>query len=129
MTKRNAAITAFVTIAIPVARAIAQTLSPTPEFEGTTTTPTKDSAPKAVHISVQAWGIAGQRDPNGPTYEIPLRGFYLAHLLNGHISKTIDGQTAKRSTGDYWTVKAGAAMQVKVFGEYAVLETTVVAKQ
>ena len=66
---------------------------------------------------------------NGPTYEIPLRGFYLAHLLNGHISATIDGQTAKRSTGDYWTVKGGAAMQVKVFGEYAVLETTVVAKQ
>jgi hypothetical protein len=39
MTKRVAAITAWVSIAILVAGAIAQTLSPSPVFEGNTTTP------------------------------------------------------------------------------------------
>jgi len=58
-----------------------------------------------------------------------LRGFYTAHLLSGIISTTIDGQTTAHLPGDYWTVKPGAIMQVKVIGEVAVMETIVMAKQ
>ena len=61
--------------------------------------------------------------------QIPLQGFFVAHLLSGQIFATIDGQTSQHLPGDYWTVRAGAAMKVKVVGEVAVLETTVVSKQ
>jgi quercetin dioxygenase-like cupin family protein len=120
MTKRVAAL---VSIAIPVAGAIAQTLSPSPVFEGSTTIPSKNGTAQAAHISVQSWGAAGQE------HEIPLRGFYVAHLISGQISAIIDGRTTEHLPGDYWTVQPGASMRVKVVGEVAVLETTVVAKE
>jgi quercetin dioxygenase-like cupin family protein len=126
MTKRVAAIAA---IGIPLAGAMAQTLSPRLVFEGNVTTLAKGGATQAVRVSVQSWGIAGQRGQNGIAHEIPLRGFYVAHLLSGDISTTIDGETTKQPPGAYWTVKPGATMQVKVNGEYAVLETTAVSKQ
>jgi quercetin dioxygenase-like cupin family protein len=126
MTKRVAAITTLVSIAIPVAGTIAQTLSPSPVFEANTTIPAKNGTAQPVHITVQSWGIPGQ---DHATHEISLRGFYVAHLISGHISTTIDGQTTTQAPGAYWTVKAGATMQVKVLGEVAVLETIVTAKQ
>jgi hypothetical protein len=126
MKKRGAAITALISIAIPLAGAIAQTLSSSPVFEANTTTPAKNGAAQPVRVSVQSWGIAGQ---DRTIHEIPLRGFYVAHLISGHISAVIDGQTTEHLPGDYWAVTAGAAMQVKVLGEVAVLETTVVTKQ
>jgi hypothetical protein len=121
--KRIATSAALVAIAIPLTGAMAQVLLPTLVFERNTTMPAKDGATQAVHVSVQSWGIAGQER------EIPLRGFYVAHLISGQISTTIDGQTTAHLPGDYWTVKAGATMRVKVVGEVAVLETTVVAKE
>ena len=123
MTKCIAVTTAFVAIAGPLPAAMAQALSPTPVYESNTTIPAKNGAPVAVHISVRAWAIAGQAQ------EIPLQEFYVAHLRSGHILATIDGQTTPHLPGDYWTVKAGAAMRVGVVGEVAVLETTVVSKQ
>lgn len=116
-----AASSVLVAIATPFAGAISQALFPSPTllFEGNTKTGTT----QAVHIVVQSWAIAGQER------EIPLGGFYVAHLLSGAISTTIDGQTMERLPGDYWTVRAGAVMRVKVLGEVAVLETTVVSKQ
>ena len=121
--KRIATSAALVAIAVPLVGAMAQAFSPTPVFEGKTTVPAQDGAPQAVHVSVQSWRIAGPED------ELPLRGFYVAHLLSGQISTTIDGQTMEHLPGDYWTVKAGASMRVKVVGEVAVLETLVVAKE
>jgi uncharacterized cupin superfamily protein len=123
LSKCTVVITAIVAVVGPSPGAIAQALPPTPVFEGNTTIPAKNGATQAVHVSVQAWAIAGQEQ------EIPLREFYVAHLLSGAISTTIDGETTQRLPGDYWTVKAGTAMRVKVVGEVAVLETTVVAKQ
>jgi quercetin dioxygenase-like cupin family protein len=123
MTKRVAPIAALVSIAIPLAGAVAQTLSPALVFEGNTTTPSRNGVAQPVRISIQSWKMSG---PKSVTHEIPPRGFYVAHLLSGAILTTIDGQTTKRAPGDYWTVKAGADMQVKVLGEFAVLETIVV---
>jgi quercetin dioxygenase-like cupin family protein len=102
---------------------VAEVLSPTPLHEANTTILGKNGAPQAVHISVQSWAITGQERG------IPVEGFYVAHLLSGQILATIDGEPVQHLPGDYWTVKAGAAMRVKVVGEVAVLETTVVSKQ
>jgi uncharacterized cupin superfamily protein len=114
---------AIVATAGPSPGAIAQALSPAPVYEGNTNIPTKNGATQAIHVSVQSWGIAGEEQ------EILPQGFYVAHLLSGQVSATIDGQTTQHLPGDYWTVKAGAAMRVKAGGEVAVLETTVVSKQ
>jgi quercetin dioxygenase-like cupin family protein len=102
---------------------MAQALSPTPVYEGATTIQATNGETEAVHVSVQSWAIAGQER------EIPVQGFYVAHLLSGQLSATLNGQTAQHLPGDYWTVKAGASMKVKVVGEVAVLETTVVVKK
>jgi hypothetical protein len=125
----KAALAALLIPFVSMPGAMGENLTSTTVFEGNATTPAKNGAPQSVHISVQSWGIAGQRGQNGIPYEIPLRGFYMAHLLSGEISTTIDGQTTKQPPGAYWTIKLGATMQVKVLGEYARLETTVVAKQ
>jgi quercetin dioxygenase-like cupin family protein len=127
---KSAAISvALVAIVIPLVEAMAESLSPTKVFDGNTTTPIKGGATQAVHLSVQSWGIAGERGGKGTAQEIPLQGFYVAHLLSGDISTTIAGQTTQHLPGDYWTIKSGATMQVKVLGEYAMLETIVVSKE
>jgi hypothetical protein len=120
-------IAAIISIGIAVVDGIAQAISSTPIFEGSTTTLAKNGTTQAVHVSVQSWAITGEN--RGDPKEIPLRGFYTAHLLSGIISTTIDGQTTAHLPGDYWTVKPGAIMQVKVIGEVAVMETIVMAKQ
>jgi hypothetical protein len=120
---------ALVSIAISLvgADAIAQALLPTLEFAADTITPARNGVTQTIHINVQSWAIAGKRG-NGTTHEIPLRGFYLAHLLGGDVAATIDGQTTERIPGSYWAVKAGATMKVKVLGEFAVLETIALTK-
>jgi hypothetical protein len=120
-------IAAVISIGITLGDAIAQTVSSTLVFEGSTTTLARNGTAQAVDVSVQSWAITGE-NRDAPK-EIPLRGFYTAHLLSGIISTTIDGQTTTRLPGDYWIVKPGAIMQVKVVGEVSVLETIVVAKQ
>jgi hypothetical protein len=93
--KRIAPSAALVAIAMPLAGAMAQAISPTSVFEGNAAVPAKNAATQIVHISVQSWGIAPQER------EIPLRGFYVADLLSGQISTTIDAQTTERLPGDY----------------------------
>jgi quercetin dioxygenase-like cupin family protein len=125
-------------IALGLHGAAAQDLTSKSIFEGATTTRTTlgadakaavAGAPGAARISVTSWGISGDRRGNSPVQQIPLQGFYLAHLLSGEILATIDGETTRRSPGDYWAVKPGAIMQVRTIGDYAMLETTVISKQ
>jgi quercetin dioxygenase-like cupin family protein len=123
VSKCKTAAAVLILTAIPLASAIGQALAPTPVFEETTTT----SGPEQpVRVSIQSWGISGQ---DHAAHEIPLPGFYVAHLISGHISATIDGRTVEHLPGDYWGVKLGSSMQVKVLGEVAVLETILVSKQ
>jgi hypothetical protein len=124
-TKCIAAATGLVAIATSLGGAMAEPLSPTSVFEGKATTLGKNETLQTIRINVQSWGIEG----NDRTEEIPLRGFYVAHMISGRVLATIDGQAAEHLPGDYWTIKAGGAMQVKVLGEVTVLETIVVAKQ
>jgi hypothetical protein len=126
VTKRIAAIAAGTLLAVAPVCAVAQTkLTPNSLFEGSVTTTLKDASQPG-RVSVQSWEIPSR---NGATQDIPLTGFYVAHLLSGRIAATIAGQTTAHEPGSYWTVNAGATMQVKVLSELAVLETIVVAKQ
>ncbi len=109
--------------------AAAESISSKQIFAGVVTTPSRSGGAENVEVSVQSWGIKGERRGKAPSQEIPLRGFYLAHVLSGEISTTIDGVTTRHSPGDYWAVKPGAVMQVTALGEYAMLETTVISKK
>lgn len=120
---------ALLALAMPVAEAAPPALSPVPEFDGSMPITAKNGTTGTVHVSVQSWAISGERGPSGPTHELPLHGFYIAHLINGDIWATIDGKTTRRLTGDYWTVISGATMQVRACGQGALLETIVVAKE
>ena len=123
MTKCIVATIAIVAIAGPRPGAAAQGLSPTRVYEGDTTIQAKNGSSETAHVSVQSWAIAGQEQ------EIPVQGFYVAHLLSGQILTTIQGQTTQHLPGDYWPVKGGVSMRVQAVGEVAVLETTVVSKK
>jgi hypothetical protein len=129
-------------MAVLLQGAAAQDLSSKQIFEGAVTArpnaPAAASAEMArpnagasaeIHLSIKSWGIKGDRRGGGVLQEIPLHGFYLAHLLSGEITATIGGETTRHSPGDYWAVKPGATMQVKVLGDYAMLETTLISQQ
>jgi quercetin dioxygenase-like cupin family protein len=109
-----------------VSGAMAQTRAPSPISDEHATIQTKAGATETVHTTVQVWPLPGQGDG---THEIPIRGFYMAHLTGGHVAATVGNRTTNYLPGDFWVVPAGAVMQVKVLGEGALLETTVVAKQ
>jgi hypothetical protein len=126
MMKRARVITVMAAITTSLAWAAPMLLSPTSEVEGRTTIATRKGTTQGVHVSVQTWGIT---DQGQATQEIPLHGFYVAHLISGRISAMIGGKTTKHAPGDYWTVKPGAAMQIRVLREAAVMETTVVTKE
>jgi hypothetical protein len=122
---RHLTLSAAMLAAVPLGTTLAQTaLSPRSVFEGTAPAATPGGQP--VHVTSQTWAIPGR---HGELYELPLRGFYVAHLQAGDVATTIDGQTTEREPGAFWTVKSGATMQVKVLGEFAVLETIVPTKQ
>jgi hypothetical protein len=127
-------------MAILLHGAAAQDLTSKDIFEGGATTKTNVgaealnttaavAAPAGIHISIKSWGISGDRRGGSVPQEIPLQGFYLAHVLTGEITATIDGVTTRHSPGDYWAVKPGATMKAKALGDYAMLETTVISKQ
>jgi hypothetical protein len=124
MTRRLAAF--CFAIAVPAAAAAQTTLTPRSVFEDTITTTAANGTTQPVHVVVQSWEIPKK---NGTAYDLPLTGFYLAHLQSGDIATTIDGETTERQPGSFWTVKNGATMQVKVLGEFAVIETTAPTRQ
>ena len=108
--------------------AAAEDLSLKQIFQGTMIVRTQGRDSVNVFLSIQSWGITGDRRGGSVLQEIPLQGFYLARLRSGEITSTIGGVTTHRSAGDYWDVGPGATMQVKALGDYAMLETTVVSK-
>ena len=92
-------------------------------FEATTKNVDKNGAAQDVRISTQVWRVPG---PSEAPQELPLRGFYIAHLLSGEIAATIDRQTIKYGSGAYWSVKPGAIMRIQTLGQLATIETIVV---
>jgi quercetin dioxygenase-like cupin family protein len=125
---RSCAMTAFLAclaLLSPVAMA-QEILSPKVLFEGALPTGQQGGGQPAQTTSVKSWELPSK---NEAVQDIPLTGFYVAHLLSGRLAATVDGQTSTYEPGSYWTVKTGATMQVKVLGEMAVLETIAASKQ
>jgi outer membrane protein assembly factor BamB len=91
-------------------------------FEATTKNVDKNGAARDVRVTYQVWRFPGQGEA---PQELPLRGFYIAHLLGGEIAATIDGQTVKYSSGAYWSVKPDATMWINTIGQLATIETIV----
>lgn len=112
-------------IGLVMAGAKAATVPRATLFKGVVPAAPATGPAQSGQVSVQTWELGG---PKGTAHEIPLQGFYVAHLLSGAIATTIDGQSMQQPPGAYWTVKAGATMQVKVLSEFAVIETIVVSK-
>lgn len=121
-------VTAFVAAVVLLSGAAAaqQTLSPRVLFEGALPTAQQPGGQTGQTTSVKSWELLGK---DGAAQDIPLTGFYVAHLVSGRLAATTDGQTANYEPGAYWTVKPGASMQVKVLSEMAVLETITANKQ
>lgn len=125
MTRRIAWIGTALALALPLGATLAQTkLEAVKLFDGTVATRTATGAALPVHLAAQSWTIAN----DGTAHEIPLAGFYVAHLESGTVAATVAGETANHQPGDYWTVKAGASMSVTVLSELAVIETIAPAK-
>jgi hypothetical protein len=123
--KCNLGVAILVLAALHCAGAVGQTLALTPVFQGQLMAPKTDGTMQPIGVSVQSWELASGE---GGMYEIPLRGFYVAHLLGGNISTSIDGQTTSQPPGAYWAVKSGATMKVKVNGQSAILETILITR-
>jgi quercetin dioxygenase-like cupin family protein len=122
--RRLEIIPAAVAFTIMWVAAVAETKpSATLVLEADTITQTNAGKSQPIHVAVETWDLLSSRE--GAEQEIPLSGFYVAHLLSGQISSSVDGKRVERKPGDYWTVAAGTRMHVKVLREFAVLETIV----
>jgi len=126
MTGRIAWAVAALALTIAWGPCAAQTkLEATLLFDGSVTGQAANGAAQPVHVVVQNWTIAN----DGAAHEIPLTGFYVAHLQSGNIAATIAGATVDHQPGDFWSVKTGATMSVTVQSELAVVETIAPSKQ
>jgi hypothetical protein len=94
-------------------------------FEATTKNVDRNGAAQDVRITTQVWKFPGRGEA---LQELPMRGFYIAHLLSGTIAATTVGQAVEYKSGAYWSVKPGATMLIKTIGELAVIETIIVDK-
>jgi hypothetical protein len=100
-------------------------------FEATTKNVDRNGAAQDVRIATQVWSFPGRGRGEAlqELQELPLRGFYIAHLLSGTIAVTTDDQAVEyKKSGAYWSVKPGATMRIRTIGELAVIETIVVGK-
>ncbi len=67
--------------------------------------------PQSVTLRLATLSVPG-RTP----FAVPARGFYIAELVAGSVTTTIDGQDSVHEPGDVWAVAAGQGMQVLARG-------------
>ncbi len=91
---------------------------PTTVFDGAANAQSATGATVAVHMRLLRWEFDSHH-----LQRLPLRGFYVAHLLNGEVVTTIGGLTKVRRGGDFWSVGNGERMEVAVRSEDAFVET------
>jgi hypothetical protein len=74
---------------------------------------------ESFRLSLGSLKLTGAR-----SFEVPAMGFYVASLVTGDITTSINGQEATRHTGDLWSVDASQSMTVRLQGrsESALLE-------
>jgi quercetin dioxygenase-like cupin family protein len=91
-------------------------------FSGKATVRNSKGKTQTLRVDIRRLGL----DADNEGQSISAATFSVMTVYSGRIETTIDGRTAVRSAGDYWTVKAGSVMRAKVLGESAVLQTIAV---
>lgn len=115
------AFASFISAVVPYA---ATRQSPaTTVFEGKATVPLAKGKTRNFHVRIRRWELDAD-DSAGRT--IPITAFSVMTLCSGRIETTIDGNTSVREPEDFWAVKAGSIMKVRVLGESAILQGVIV---
>ncbi len=92
-------------------------------FRGNMSARTAKRTARHFRISIRRWEIDAEE---GGSQTIPLPAFSVVTLCSGRIETTINGQTVVRTPEEFWTVKPGVAMKVRVLSESAILQAVIV---
>jgi hypothetical protein len=76
-----------------------------------------------LHVSVQRWELDAEEND---IRTIPIVAFSVMSVRSGRVETTIDGKTTLRVPDEFWVAKGGSKIKVRVLGENAILEATVV---
>ena len=66
---------------------------------------------------------------NRPPQTLPVSGFVVMSLRSGRLETIIDGTATRRAPEDFWTANEGSAVQLRVLGQNAILETITVSSK
>ncbi len=91
-------------------------------FDGKTV-PVAKGKTRPFHVRVRRWELDADE---GAGRTIPIAAFSVMTLCSGRIETTINGKTAVREPEDFWALKAGSVMKVRVLGESAILQGVIV---
>jgi hypothetical protein len=127
VTRVKAAILFAVLVAIPpkhLAQSQNTQIEASTRFSDTLRLTTPKGAGVPLHVEFKEWNVT--RSAGGT--ELPVQGFYIAHLASGEVVTEIGGKSETRHPGDYWTVDKGARMLVRIKAprEAAILQTLAV---
>ena len=64
----------------------------------------------SLKVEVKEWTVTR----SAQAFEMPDQGFYIVHLISGHISTEIAGKTTERHSGDFWVVEKGQHMAISL---------------
>ena len=68
----------------------------------------------AVSVVLGSWRIEKAKQ----AIQLPMRGFFVAELMNGSAITVIAGRETLRNSGELWVVPAGALMRIKAAGAH-----------
>jgi hypothetical protein len=119
-------LTVFALLALAELPRSARAQSPTATlFDGKVSVPIAAGKTRHFHVQIRRWQLDADDGEGRP---IPFAAFSVVTLSSGRIETTIDGKTEIRTPDEFWTVKAGSVMKVRVLGESAVLQTVIVTR-
>jgi hypothetical protein len=94
-----------------------------PLFSGTLNARATKGKTYPFRVTIRKWDLDGSEDE---VQVMSIRTFTVMSDCSGRIETTIDGKKEIRAPEEYWTVKAGSSVAVRVLSESAVLQTLAV---
>jgi hypothetical protein len=92
-------------------------------FDGTATVHSAKGRGKQLHVSIRRFELDADEDG---AQKMSVPNFSVMTLCGGRVATTISGYTTIRETGDFWTVRPGSVIEVRVLGESAILQALIV---
>lgn len=93
-------------------------------FTGTGPTRAAKGKSQGFRMTIRKWDLDAVVE-EGQSMSFPT--FTVINVCSGRVETTIAGKTAVRNPDDYWDLKAGSTMRVRVLSESAVLQTLTIA--